>query len=244
MDKLKGSQIAKNGFQNERDIVEKFNNWKNDFEAKIWLQIMNYNLEEIEYVKAEILSGYKADINVQIKIKLKKAIDTENIQVKLVSNEKGFNQIDKRWLAKYQEMWNIPNDVLTILSYFTGELLPYKTKTKDNRRMLLTEMTKEEQEIIVNWFDKNKVLIVSDIMKGRGQFACEWVLVVQKLENETKWILKNINEVLQFYSGEVSISSKGSLKIGKITVQRKGGDGGRDTAKMLQFKIDPTLLFD
>ena len=25
---------------------------------------------------------------------------------------------------------------------------------------------------------------------------------------------------------------------------RKGGDGGRDTAKMLQFKINPALLFD
>jgi hypothetical protein len=27
-------------------------------------------------------------------------------------------------------------------------------------------------------------------------------------------------------------------------MQRKGGDGGRATAKMLQFKIDPTALFD
>ncbi|MFN0140424.1 MAG: hypothetical protein ACKVQW_10120 [Pyrinomonadaceae bacterium] len=25
-------------------------------------------------------------------------------------------------------------------------------------------------------------------------------------------------------------------------MQRKGGDGGRDTAKMLQFKINPGLL--
>ena len=27
-------------------------------------------------------------------------------------------------------------------------------------------------------------------------------------------------------------------------MQRKGGDGGRETANMLQFKIDPTRLFD
>jgi hypothetical protein len=27
-------------------------------------------------------------------------------------------------------------------------------------------------------------------------------------------------------------------------VQRKGGDGGRETAKMLQFKINPALLFE
>ena len=35
-----------------------------------------------------------------------------------------------------------------------------------------------------------------------------------------------------------------SLKIGKIGMQRKGGDGGRDTAKMLQFKVNPVELFD
>jgi hypothetical protein len=41
----------------------------------------------------------------------------------------------------------------------------------------------------------------------------------------------------------VIISPQGSLKIGKITMQRKGGDWWRETAKMLQFKIDPTDLF-
>lgn len=27
-------------------------------------------------------------------------------------------------------------------------------------------------------------------------------------------------------------------------MQRKGGDGGRESAKMLQFKINPAELFD
>jgi len=46
-----------------------------------------------------------------------------------------------------------------------------------------------------------------------------------------------------FGNGEVQVTSKGSLKIGNITLQRKGGDGGKPTANMLQFKIDPTKLF-
>lgn len=29
-----GSQTAKNGFKNEKDIAKKFNNWKEDEEAK------------------------------------------------------------------------------------------------------------------------------------------------------------------------------------------------------------------
>ena len=46
----KGSQTAKAGFKNEKDIVNKFNNWKSDENAKSWLKIMGYKLNEIEYV--------------------------------------------------------------------------------------------------------------------------------------------------------------------------------------------------
>jgi hypothetical protein len=41
----------------------------------------------------------------------------------------------------------------------------------------------------------------------------------------------------------VVVTRGGNLRIGRIAMQRKGGDAGRDTAKMLQFKIDPTELF-
>lgn len=240
-----GSQTAKNGFANENDVAEKFNNWKNDITAQHWLSIMNYDISKIEYVHAVVLHGYKADVNVQVQIKLKNAIDIENIQVKLVSNEKGFNQIDKRWLKNYNDLWNIPNDVYLILQYFVGELKPYKSNTKSKERMTLHEITKEEQTKVLNWFISNKVLIVSDIMRGRGEFCAEWVLVAQKVKSNARWVLKNINEVMQYYSqGNIEISPRGSIKIGKITVQRKGGDNGRNTANMLQFKIDPIDLFN
>ncbi len=244
MDLLKkGSETAKNGFKNEEEICDKFNNWQNDIEAKQWLEIMNYKIEEIEFVRAVILHGFKADVNVQIQIKMKKALDVQNIQVKLVSNKSGFNQVDKRWLKNYREMWKIPDDVYKILQYFTGEILPYKENVRDNRRMFFDEMSSEERQKVLNWFRENKMLIISDIIKGRGQYSAEWVLVVQKLNN-VKWVLKNINEVLQYYSSkDVEFSPKGSLNIGYIGMQRKGGDGGRDTAKMLQFKLDPILLF-
>lgn len=243
---LRGSRTAKNGFKNEDDIADKFNDWKRDKEAKEWLQIMNYNLEEIEYVKAEVIRGYKADVNCKIQIKLKSAIDIENIQVKLVSNKKGFNQVDKRWLKSYSELWNIPSDVYKLLQYFTGEIPPYKQKTKDSRRMFLNEMTEKERETILNWFDNNKMLILTDILRGRGEFCAEWVLVAQKLPENARWVLKNINEVLQHYygDGKVCMSPRGSINLGKVGIQRKGGDNGRDTANMLQFKIDPTELFD
>lgn len=205
---------------------------------------MEYSLNEIEYVKAIILSGYKADIQVQITIKLKEAIDAENIQVKLVSNSKGFNQIDKRWIDKYTEMWQIPNNISNLLKQYTGEVLPLISNPKDKRRTFANEFSSENQKSILNWLINNKTLIISDLLKGRGKFSAEWMLVAQKADNSARWVLKPMNYCLNFFgNGEIEITKRGNFKIGKITMQRKGGDGGRKTAQMLQFKINPAELF-
>ncbi|GAA7527102.1 type II restriction endonuclease [Helicobacter pylori] len=240
-----GSFIAKNGFLNEKEVAQKFNDYIHDRDAQIWLMIMGYDLNKIKHVKANVLSGYKADVNVIIQIKMKQTLDSENLQVKLVSNLKGFNQIDKRKLRSYQEMWNIPPNIYQLFAYFTGELKPTRQDIKyPNKRMLAHEFTNKEQQELLAWLNDNKMLIVSDILKGRGEFSAEWVLVIQKINLNMKWALKNINEVMQHYfdDGIVEISKKGSLKIGRITIQRKGGDNGRESANMLQFKIDPTEL--
>ncbi|MBI5123239.1 type II restriction endonuclease [Candidatus Roizmanbacteria bacterium] len=240
-----GSKIAKDGFKNEDDIVNKFNNWKKDKDAQSWLTIMKYNLCEIEYVEAIKISGFKTDVQVQVTIKLKKAIDVENLQVKLVSNPRGFNQIDKRWVGKYVEMWNIPENITFILKRYTGEIKPNIINTKDKRRILANEFSETEQNIILNWLKNNQALIVTDILKGRGKFAAEWMIVAQKINKNARWILKPMNYCLNFFgNGKIEISARGNFKIGRITMQRKGGDGGRETANMLQFKINPAKLFE
>ncbi len=241
-----GSQTAKRGFKSERDIVRKFNNWQNDEDAQGWLKIMGYDLKKIEKVKAMVIKrSHKTDVQVQITIYLKKAIAIENLSVKLVSNPQGFNQVDKRWVDKYVAMWDIPNDIVKILKLFTGEIMPIKTGLKDRRRMFFDEMSESDQKKIVDFFVQNKILIISDILKGSDEFSVDWMLVVLKKKNQNpEWCLKHINHVLNvFGGGDVRITNKGSLKIGKITMQRKGGDGGRETAKMLQFKINPLELF-
>lgn len=241
----KGTLTAKDGFKNEDDIVKKFNNWKKDKDAQDWLVLMNYKLKEIEYVEAVKISGYKTDVQVQVTIKLKKAIDVENLQVKFVSNFKGFNQIDKRWIEKYIEMWNIPEVIVSILKRYTGQEKPTIKKPKDKRRMFANEFTQAEQNLILKWLKKNQSLIVSDILKGQGKFAAEWMLVAQKVEKNARWILKSMNFCMNYFgNGDVEITKRGNFKIGRITMQIKGGDGGRETSKMLQFKINPAELFE
>jgi hypothetical protein len=243
---LLGSETAKNGFRNEDHIINKFKDWEKDPEAQKWLEIMGYPIKEIERVEAIKLHGYKTDVQVQITIYLKKAIAAENLSIKLVSNPQGFNQVDKRWVDNYVEMWNIPPEIVRALKLFTGEISPPSgVILHDKRRMLLSELDQATQKKIVDFFTRNKVLIVTDILKGRGKFSAGWMLVVLKTNKDSRWVLKSINHALNIFSqGNVEISPRGSLSIGRIGMQRKGGDGGRDTAKMLQFKINPVELFN
>jgi hypothetical protein len=56
-------------------------------------------------------------------------------------------------------------------------------------------------------------------------------------------VLRSIDPTIKYFAeGPVEITRQGNLRIGRITMQRKGGDGGRETARMLQFKINPALL--
>ena len=117
------------------------------------------------------------------------------------------------------------------------------SELKDNRRVFLTELKDYLVQKIIEFFTNNKILVVSDILKGRGGLSADWMLVTRynKTENTTTWILKDINTVMNFFgNGEVRLSPQGSLYIGKITMQRKGGTP--DPTK-LQFKIKPCELF-
>ncbi|MBE2190244.1 MAG: type II restriction endonuclease [Candidatus Kapabacteria bacterium] len=241
----KGSLTAKEGFKNEDDIVRKFNDWKKDKDAQKWLVLMKYELSEIEYVEAVKISGSKTDVQVQVTIKMIKVLDVQNLQVKLVSNPKGFNQIDKRWIDKYKEMWKIPDRVVDILKRYSGEIKPNIKDPIDKRRMFANEFSTKEQDLLIKWIKKNQALIVADILKGQGKFAAEWMLVAQKVDTNARWVLKPMNFCMNYFgNGEICISSRNNFRIGRITMQRKGGDGGRNTANMLQFKINPAELFD
>jgi hypothetical protein len=112
--------------------------------------------------------------------------------------------------------------------------------------MFANELSTKEQQEILKFLVSNKTLIISDILKGRGEFVAEWMLVILKIPNkEIKWSLKNINIILNYFgNGDIEITSRGSFKIGKVTMQRKGGDAGRKTANMLQFKVNPCEIFN
>jgi len=267
-----GSQTAKGGFANEKAICAKFNNWKTDNEAQIWLKIMGYDIKQIDSVEAiqiptrmkmtdvqrlelkesfeELMKFKKTDAQIRIVITIGKIVKIENLSLKKANADADFNQVDKRWVDTYKEIWKFDDDIAFGLKLFTGEIKPASRPEivknialRDERRMFLDELPENLRSKIIKFFTENKILIVTDILKGRGGLSANWILVTRYNKNDdtTTWILKDINTAMNFFgSGDVKVSPKGSLYLGKITVMRKGGTP--DPTK-LQFKIKPCQLF-
>ena len=264
-----GSRTAKGGFDIEKEVVELFNNWKDNSLPQEWLNVMGYDLSKIENILAlqipvrikkndlsiykmnsvedynELQKYKKADVQIQLYIKLNDVIKIENISVKKANRGANFNQVDKRPVSEYQKMWGFNDKIANLLKLFTGEIIEKNNYnySKTPKRLFLYDFSLLEQEKIIAFFKQNKVRVVADIIKGRGGFSADWVLVCQtEKDSELKnWKLAEINQVLNFLcQGDVKVSPKGSLNIGKITMQRKGGTPDPTS---LQFKMNPLDLF-
>jgi len=248
-----GSMTAKGGFINEKDICKKFLGYKCDDEAQTWLSIMGYNPEKIQQIFAvqipvrlnhkkaialgisqskydESIKFKKADIQVRIEILIDDIMHIENISLKKANRSAGFNQVDKRPVETYQQIWNFNDNIAKWLKLFTGNILPQKVLSskkladiKDKRRLFLNEIPQKDLISIIDYFKVNKYLIISDILRGRGGLSAEWFLVTRKeSDNSLSWVLKDINTVCNYYAqGNVKMSPRGSLKIGRVTMQRK-----------------------
>src|SRR3989344_1763707 len=60
----------------------------------------------------------------------------------------------------------------------TGEIAPTKNNLRDPRRMFLDEMSESDQHKLINFLNENRILIISDLLKGRGEFSADWTLVI------------------------------------------------------------------
>jgi hypothetical protein len=268
-----GSLTAIGGFLNEVNICEMFQNYANDTNAQNWLSVMGYDHSKIQNLNAigipprisksnatklgitnakfeEAARFKKADIQVKIEIILDGLLYVENISLKKANRGAGFNQVDKRPVSTYKSFWHFNDRIEDTLKLFTGEILPENrfspdqlNKLSDQRRVFLNELPNEEVAELIHFFESNKVLVITDILRGRGGFSADWFLVTRMNKSgEVDWTILDINSVCNFYcEGVTQLSPRGSLKIGRVTMQRKGGTPDPTS---LQFKINPLELFD
>jgi len=138
---------------NEKAICEKFNAWKRDKEAQKWLKIKGYDIKKLDSVKAiqvptkikksdlnkfgvdekeyeQFIRFKKADAQIRIIIKIANILKIENLSLKKANSGADYNQIDKRTVDDYQEMWKFDDEIAFWLKLFTGELDPKKYTRK------------------------------------------------------------------------------------------------------------------
>ena len=238
------SETAKGGFRNEDWVVDQFNGWNAGSRAEEWLGIMGHARPKKVCAQTTRKMGFfnKADVLVLVD----ECVEWVSVKKFTAS----FNQIDKHWVKDFAKMWRMPNDVADSLRMYCGEsgfrptdCANSAAHTRDERRFFMDELSDAQQKKILSFFGKNRNQIIKDVMAGRGKGAAKWMLLVEEGEGASpKSTLLSMTEAVRHCIGPASITKRGNLRLGSITIQRKGGDAGMDTAQMLQFKFSPREL--
>lgn len=241
----KASEIARNGFLNEKDMANRFIEWEHDEDVYKLLERMGYSIDKVESVEAEALPGNKKT-DVVVYVDYKGDRFQENLQVKLVSNfKRGYNQVNRQYVDDYKEAWVMEDDIADLLKAFAGEIYPDPSlhKTFSKKRFYAEELGEEELQRVLDFLTKNKMKIINYIFRGNDfNFEPEWYLITPKTESTTSMYLYHIDEVIAFYGeGPVKLTKekRASFKLGRVILQRKGGERGAYSANQLQFKINP-----
>jgi hypothetical protein len=244
---MNGSEIAKSGYNNEHDIVKKFNNWQADDDAKMMLKQMGYNPDELsgDAVFAKKIPGtVKPDIKITING------EDRFVSVKKYQPHADFNHVGRSSVKNYHGVFNFNEHTLDCLKVFTGECLPSDNSDilikdvnsiKSHKRANLREIKQKYVNSVLNFFESNLRSIVDYIFCGDGDRP-EYMIITEATTHSKKYHIIPMSKVIDFYlgSGKVSISPRGSLSIGDyITVQRKGGTGAPTN---LQFKFKPSAI--
>ena len=104
--------------------------------------------------------------------------------------------------------------------------------------MFLPELPGKNFKAIIEFFTANKLEVITDLLAGRAPDKAEWFLAVNRSNNSST--MRPMQAAIEFYAeGPVTLTLRGSLAIGRITAQRKGGDKGAPSANDLQFKFNP-----
>ena len=244
------AEAAKSGFKNEDWVASEFNNHVCSYWARRWLRTMDYRPDSVDHLCSQTTRkmGFfnKADVLVLVEG------NVEWISVKKFTAS--FNQIDKRWTDDYAKQWGMPEDVRITFKRYCGEA-GYRPRDlldeaqleqiSDQRRFKMNELSSVQREQMLDFLNDNPRRIIKDVVSGTGKASAKWMLLVEEKDgNPYRSVILPIKKVIEYCMGAASITDQGNLKLGELTIQRKGGDGGKRTAQMLQFKFSPKGLFD
>lgn len=249
---MTGSETAKSGFHYETLLAEAISNTETDLSRSVLLKL-GLVLSDIKNVKVEVpRSRYKTDLVIAITLQ-DDSIVTKKLSIK--KSQANFNQLDRRSSEKMKKEFSLTEDEFRLLKFFCGDSKPpeySESKTKSHKRMFITEFTEIDQKVLLEMFEKIKIAYITSAFKGnRPEHEPDYMVTISTKKGDNTLSLDMIHiskmeDAINTYLGDasVSISKKGSIKIGELTVQRKGGDGGKESANDIQVKVRPSLILE
>lgn len=152
----------------------------------------------------------------------------------------GFNQIKRSSLKNFRKEFALPDNISALLTRYTVKRKKFLTKGKN--------YTNEELEGLKSYLSLNRKALMLSAFTGQAQKSkANWLLLHQwtppkwekNIARKDRSVLISMREVLKvFDDNPVSFSRYGTITFGAgITLQRKGGDNGEESANDLQFKM-------
>lgn len=234
-DKLKKSIIASNtalnGYLEEEYVIYDLNNSLkfsfNSYLVKIYQMSYFNNFYRIP-------KNYKSDITNGL----------INIQVKRYKGKR-FGQVDRHWISDL--IINI-SDLLPIEKYLRGlcerplkECNKIIDRTKKITKLSNNNYSQSELDEFINVLNQNKIKILNYVLLGNipqyyPHFLCGVMYEKKERKKITIYKMEDVISYLSQYNFEIK-ASETVIKLGPLSLQRKGGDRGKSTSNQLQTKL-------
>ena len=246
----KASQTAKAGLRNEEHVADLFSSWPSRATSltphqtamvEKWLK----NMGHAQPHRLKNVIGQTHRDTEKRDITVRAGTSTHKISVKLISSRRAstMNHLQRLTPDSFQRQFAVPDNVMDLLKLYTGATTPTgRIGLKDKRRVKAPEFTPPERQLVENWLTANQVKVLQGIFCGpNSNYAPGWMLVMKKNRMPTESALRSIGDAITFFKqGGVRVE-RTSFRIGKIIIQRKGGEKG-PSGNDLQFKAPFGLL--
>ena len=241
----KQAAAAKRGLAAEQALIEKINQQDN---ACTWIVEECCNTSGYGNFSARKPS-YKEKPDVVLEEKNSPDSKATGISLKTYKPEVSFGQANRGTVDTYSRDLDIPDGVVKTLRDFT-------TVSQDGQRVMLNQAPAEAQANLLKFFTQYQRPIISHILRGKAEASlkADWMMFHEAADNSwtarigdhAYWQLFPMARVIDCCcSLPPIINENGNLILGVgLTLQRKGGDKGAESANDLQFKINPQKIIE
>ncbi len=232
------SETAKNGYKEEQLIC---NDLKNPEIKKALYDIINQ-----EFNSCQTVGGtHKTDIQ----------SDNKLLKIQCKKGKKGqFQQLFRKRLDGFMQKFPQINDCTDILTdVFEYPLTPcgkYVDKSIPLKKLDCQHYKETELKHLLESFNNNIEEILKFVLLGEDEDMKPNILIYSEYEDKIRkriiaFKYTDIIQHLKTLKFHISPRKTGlRLKPKVLSIQRKGGDGGKKGSNQIQFKIIPSILID